>query len=141
MGLMLLFPLTGMLPGIAMQTLATKKMVGNAYRKLHLEEEKHVRYDAINYDSELNHHLVSIGYTEDLLDDTLKDVKRLKEDFISIYNSNIPGYEDTLKNIEKIENKLLHNQNKVFIIKNNLRKRKKLNEDKMIKVRELNQKS
>lgn len=141
MGLMLLFPLTGMLPGIAMQTLATKKMVGNAYRKLHLEEEKHVRYDAINYDSELNHHIVSISYTEDLLDDTLKDVKRLKEDFISIYNSNIPGYEDTLKNIEKIENKLLHNQNKVSIIKNNLRKSKKLNEDKMIKVRELNQKS
>ena len=57
---------------------------------------------------------------------------------MSIYNSNIPGYEDTLKNIEKIENKLLHNQNKVFIIKNNLRRSKKLNEDKMIKVRELN---
>ena len=141
MGLMMLSPFAGMIPGIAMQTLATKKMVGNAYKKLHLEEEKHVRYDAINYDSELNHHIVSISYTEDLLDDTLKDVERLKEDFISIYNSNIPGYEDTLKNIEKMENKLLHNQNKVSIIKNNLKKSKKLNEDKMIKVRELNQKS
>lgn len=140
MGLMMLSPFAGMIPGIAMQTLATKKMVGNAYKKLHLEEEKHVRYDAINYDSELNPHTVSISYTEDLLDDTLKDVKRLKEDFISIYNSNIPGYEDTLKNIEKIENKLLHNQNKVSIIKTKLKKSMKLNEDKMIKVRELNQK-
>lgn len=139
-GLVILSPFGGMLPGIAMQTLATKKMVGNAYKKLHLEEEKHVRYDAINYDSELNHHIVSIGYTEDLLDDTLKDVKTLKEDFMIIYNSNIPGYDDTLKNIEKIENKLLHNQNKVSIIKKNLKKSKKLNEDKMIKVRELNQK-
>lgn len=141
MGLMMLSPLTGMLPGIAIQTLATKKMIDNAYKKLHLEEEKHVRYDAINYDSELNHHIVSIGYTEDLLDDTLKDVKKLKEDFMMIYNSNIPGYEDTLKNIEKIENKLLHNQNKVSIIKTKLKKSMKLNEDKMIKVRELNQKS
>ena len=138
MGLVVMAPLTGMLPGIAMQTLATKKMVNNAYKKLHLEEVKHIKYEAINYDSELNHHIVSISYTEDLLDDTLKDVKRLKKDFISIYNSNIPGYEDILKNIEKIENKLLHNQNKVFIIKNNLKKSKKLNEDKMIKVRELN---
>ena len=138
MGLMMLSPFCGMLPGIAMQTLATKKLIGNAYKKLHFEEEKHVRYSAINYDSELNHHIVSVSYTEDLLDDTLKDVKRLKEEFMSIYNSNIPGYEDTLKNIEKIENKLLHNQNKVFIIKNNLRRSKKLNEDKMIKVRELN---
>lgn len=137
-GLMMLSPFSGMLPGIAMQTFATKKMIGNAYKKLHLEEEKHVRYDAINYDSELNHHLVSIGYTEDLLDDTIKDVKRLKEDFMKIYNSNIPGYEDTLKNLDKIENKLLHNQNKVYIIKNNLKRSKKLNENKMIKVRELN---
>ena len=141
MGLMILSPFCGMLPGIAMQTIATKKMIGNAYKKLHFEEEKHVRYNAINYDSELNHHIVSVSYTEDLLDDTLKDVKRLKEDFMKIYNSNIPGYDDTLKNIEKIENKLLHNQNKVSIIKNNLKKSKKLNEDKMIKVRELNQKS
>lgn len=141
MGLMILSPLTGMIPGIAMQTLATKKMIGNAYKKLHLEEEKHIRYDAINYDSELNHHLTDVNYVENLVDDALKDVKRLKEDFMMIYNSNIPGYEDTLKNIEKIENKLLHNQNKVSIIKNNLKKSKKLNEDKMIKVRELNQKN
>lgn len=141
MGLMILSPFCGMLPGIAMQTLATKKMIGNAYKKLHIEEKKHVRYNAINYDSELNHHIVSVSYTEDLLEDTIKDVKRLKEDFMNIYNSNIPGYDDTLKNIEKIENKLLHNQNKVFIIKNNLKRSKKLNEDKMIKVRELNQKS
>lgn len=141
MGLMLLSPLSGGLPGIAMQTIATKKMVGNAYKKLHMEEEKHVRYSTIDYDRELNHHIVDISYTEDLLDDTLKDVKRLKEDFMMIYSSNIPGYEDTLKKIDKIENKLLHNQNKVSIIKKNLRRSKKLNEDKMIKVRELNQKS
>lgn len=141
MGLIILSPLTGMIPGIAVQTLATKKMIGNAYRHLHLEEVKHIRYDAIDYDSELNHHLTDVNYVENLVDDALKDVDRLKEDFMIIYNSNIPGYEDTLKNIERIENKLLHNQNKVYIIKNNLKKSKKLNEDKMIKVKELNQKS
>ena len=63
MGLMMLSPFCGMLPGIAMQTLATKKLIGNAYKKLHFEEEKHVRYSAINYDSELNHHIVSVSYT------------------------------------------------------------------------------
>lgn len=138
MGLMLLSPLVGFVPGIAMQTIATKKMIGNIYKHMHIEEIRHIHYEAINYDSEINHHLCDVSYTENLIDDTLKDVERLKEDFMMIYNSNIPGYDDTLKNIQKIENKLLHNQNKISIVKRNLKNSKKLNEDKLKKVRQLN---
>ena len=138
MGLMLVSPLTGLLPGIGMQTLAARRMVGNAYRSLHFEDVNHVSYSAIDYDSELNHHLNDVNYVEDLVDNALRDVDRLKEDFIRIYDSKIPGYEDTLKKIEKLEKKLMHNQNKVSIVKKNLKKSKKLNEDKMVKVRQLN---
>ena len=138
MGLMLVSPLTGLLPGIGMQTLAARRMVGNAYRSLHFEDVNHVSYSAIDYDSELNHHLNDVNYVEDLVDNALRDVDRLKEDFIRIYDSKIPGYEDALKKIEKLEKKLMHNQNKVSIVKKNLKKSKKLNEDKMVKVRQLN---
>ena len=72
--------------------------------------------------------------------DTLKDVSRLREDFMMIYNSNIPGYDDTLKKINAIEKKLIRNQNKISIVKKNLKQSKKLNEKKIIKVRELNEK-
>ena len=56
-----------------------------------------------------------------------------------IYNSNIPGYEDTLKKIGQIEDKLLHNQNRVAIVKRNLKNSKKINEDKLILVRKMNE--
>jgi hypothetical protein len=141
MGLMLMSPFTGLIPGISMQTMATRRMIANAYRHIHLEEVNHVRYEAIDYDSELNHHLDDVNYAECLIDDALKDVDRLKEDFMSIYDSRIPGYEDTLKKITAIENKLVRNQNKVAIVKKNLKRSKKINENKIVRVRELNDKA
>ena len=138
MGLLILSPLKGLIPSIAIETLNTKMMIKNIYNNIHMEEVKHIHYSAINYDSELNHHLCSIDYTEELLNDTLSDIERLKEDFMLQYDSRISGYEDTLKNILKIENNIKHNQNRVNIIKNNLKSSKKINDEKMIKVRNLN---
>lgn len=138
MGLLILSPLAGLLPGIAMQTLATKNMIGNIYKHLHVEELKHIHYQAIDYDSEINHHLCDINYTEKLIDDTLRDVSNLKEDFMMIYDSKLPGYDDTLKKIQMIENKLIHNQNRVALVKKNLNKSKKMNDDKLSLVKKLN---
>lgn len=138
MGLLMISPFAGLIPSIAIQTLATKKMIGNIYQQLNPEEVKHVRYSAINYESELNKHLTDVNYTEDLLCDTLNDVKRLKDDFLSIYNSSLPGYEDTLKNIVKIENMIVRNQNRVDMVKKNLKKSKRLNEKKLVLVKDLN---
>lgn len=140
LGLLFVSPFTGMIPGITMQTIATRRMIANAYNHIHLEEVKHVRYSAINYDSELNHHLTDINYAEDLIDDALRDVDNLRKEFMYIYDSKVPGYEDTLKKINKIEKKLLHSQNKVSIVKKRLYANKKLNSDKLIRVRELNDK-
>jgi len=56
------------------------------------------------------------------------------------YDSRIPGYEDTLKKIGKIEENIIRNQNRVEIVRKNLKFSKKLNEDKLRKVRELNEK-
>jgi len=138
MGLIALSPLRGLIPGIAMQAIATKRLIGNIYRNLHYEEVKHIHYETINYDSELNHHLSDVFYTEKLLDSTYRDIEKLKEDFMMQYDSKIPGYEDTLKNILNIEKKVIHNQNKIDIIKKNLKKSKKLNEDKIILVKKMN---
>ena len=140
MGMILMSPFTGMVPGISMQTIMMRRMVGNAYRNLHFENITRVHYDAVNYESELNHYLTDVKYAECLIYDTLKDVSRLREDFMMIYNSNIPGYDDTLKKINAIEKKLIRNQNKISIVKKNLKQSKKLNEKKIIKVRELNEK-
>ena len=138
-GFMMLSPLSGLLPNIAMNTLMTRRLIHNAYHNMKFEEVKHVHYATINYDSELNHHLCDVDYVDALLDDTLKDISKLKDNFMLQYNSKIPGYDDTLKNIKKIEEKVIRNQNRVSIIRNNLKTSKKLNENKMIYVRKLNE--
>lgn len=140
MGLMIVSPLAGFIPSIAIKTIATKRMIANVYKQLHQEEIKNVTYSFVDYNNEINHHLTDIDYTSSLIEDTIHDVEKLKEDFLMFYNSNIPGYEDTLKNIQKIENKLYHNYHKVTIIKDNLNKNKKLNNDKIKLVKELNHK-
>ena len=131
-------PLSGMIPGIGMQALVARRMIANAYRHLHFEDINHVYYEAIDYDSELNHHLLNVSYVEDMVDGAIKDVSRLREEFMSIYDRRIPGYEDTLKKIGEIEKDLVRSQNRVLLAKKNLKKSKKINENKLVRVRKLN---
>ena len=76
-----------------------------------------------------------------MIEDTLSHVEKLKSDFLMQYSSDIPHYEETLQKILKIENLILHQQNKVDIIQKRLLKGKQLNNDKMIKVKRLNEKT
>ena len=139
MGMIFLSPFSGLLPSIGIQTLVARKMVKEAYHQIHFEEEKNIRYSAVDYQFEISKNLNDIDFTSSLLSNTLSDVKNLREDFLLQYQSHIPGYEETLQKLEILENKLIHHQNKVEIIKKHLKKSQKINEDKMIRVRKLNQ--
>ena len=57
---------------------------------------------------------------------------------MSIYDRRIPGYEDTLKKIGEIEKNLVRSQNRVLLAKKNLKRSKKINENKLVRVRKLN---
>ena len=50
----MLSPLSGIIPSIAVNTLMTKKVIGDMYNNLHYEDIKHVCYSAVNYESELS---------------------------------------------------------------------------------------
>ena len=140
-GLMMLSPFSGLLPSIGIQTLLTRRMVQNTYRGIHLEEKNHVRYEAIDYEKDIFSKLTDIRYTSYLIEDTLSHVEKLKSDFLMQYSSDIPHYEEILQKILKIENLILHQQNKVDIIQKRLLKGKKLNNEKMMKVKRLNEKA
>ena len=140
-GLMLMSPFRGFLPGIGLQTIATRRLIGNIRNNLHMEEVRHVHYEAINYDNEINSKLTDVFYVSSMIDDTLKDIKRLREEFMYQYDSSVPGYDDTMDKIDKIYLTIVRNQNKVDKIEKNLKYSKKLNEHKMIRVRKLNEKN
>ena len=134
--LLFVSPLAGLIPSIAINTLATRKMIKNIYNNMHLEKIDKVKYETFNYEREINNKLTDLDYTYALIDDNIID--NLKSDFMLQYDSNLPGYEDTLKKINNIRDKVRGNRYKMDVIKNNLITSKKINEDKMIKVRKLN---
>ena len=137
----MLSPLSGLIPSIAVNTLATRQLIGNIYRNLHYEDVRHVYYSTIDYDSELNNKIADVKFTENLIIDTLDDIKKLKEEFMKQYNSEIPGYQDTLKKINRIEKIIYRNQNKINKVKKKLIVNKKINEKKLVRVKTLNQSS
>ena len=139
MGLMLLSPFSGLLPSIGYQALLTRRMVQSAYHSLHYEKKRHIHYYANDYESEILAKLSDIDYTSYLLSDTLDNVQKLKEDFLRQYQSNIPLYEDFLKKINIMEEKIIHQQNRINIISKKLKKSQERNQHKMMKVRDLNQ--
>ena len=141
LALIMVSPLAGLIPSIAIDTLATRRMLINIYRGLHYEEFNEILYEAYDYESEINNKLTDLDYTYDMVEDTIGFVDRIKSDFMKQYNSAIPGYEDTLKKINDIEKKVKKNRHQLDFMKNNLIQSKKINSDKMIKVRELNQRS
>ena len=57
------------------------------------------------------------------------------------YNSEIPGYKDTLNKINNIEKITYRNLNKINIIEKKLIISKKINEDKLAKVKSLNERN
>lgn len=140
-GLMMISPFLGFLPGIAASTIATRKMVKNAREKMRLEEVNKVNYIAEDFNSEINNRLCDINYVYYVIDDTLNEINGLKKDFLVQYNSRINGYKETLDNINKVEKIIINNRKKVDIIKKRMLESKKINEDKMIRVKKLNENS
>ena len=140
LGLLMLSPLRGTIPGIGIQTLMARNMIVNMYNNIHVERVEHVRYYAKDFERDINDKLNDIDYTSLLIDDALEKIDSLSSDFMLQYQSNIPNYDDTLNKISKIRRVIVRNQNKINKIKNNFLKSKKVNEEKLIRVRELNEK-
>lgn len=124
---------------IFIRTLAANRLLKNISNNMHVEQVKKIEYSAKNYDREIISKISDIDFTYELINDTLYTIKNIKEDFLLMYNSNIPGYQDTLKKLDKIEEKIINNKYKMDTIKNNLNKTRKLNENKIKKLEKLKQ--
>lgn len=144
LGLLLVNPLKGLIPGIATQTLITKNIVSNLYSNLEWEEGKKMVYDAIDYSFSIQNAINNLDDTSSLLDSTLKEIIDLKCEYIekfSKYEDDIYGYKDTIKKINKIENSLLGNKIKINLVKNRMREKEKQNNDKLKMLKKLNSSS
>ena len=109
---------------------------------MHLEENRRTIYEATDFSQEINVALNDIDYTEGLIDKSLNDILVLKGKFkekFEKYNSDIEAYKDAIKKLNKIENAIVNNKIKVGIIRTKMKENERINEQKMAKVRKLNE--
>ena len=139
LGLLMLNPLKGTIPGIGIEALATRELIGNLYHNLHLEKTKHIHYSTVNYHYELNSKIRDVEYVDNLLDSSLRDISRLKSDFKLKFDSSFSSYDSTLNKINKIEHTIVRNQNKVNKIRKRMENSKKINEEKLMRIKKLNE--
>lgn len=137
--LLTLTPLSGIFPGIAARTIATRKLLHGMLENMHYKTQEKSLFLADNYLDEINNRIYDIKDLEDNIDSAIEEVKKLKKEFQDEFLAyNLPEYDKTYKKLELIETNILNNKEKTRIIKEKLIKNKTLNKNTLLKVRKLN---
>lgn len=144
LGLLLINPLKGIIPGIATQTLITKNLVHNLYNNLSWEEDRRMVYEAMDYSGMIGNAINDLDYTTSLVDSTLEEIVLLKNKYksdFSKYSENISSYKDAIQKLNKIENAVLGSKIKIETMKSRMKEKEIANKNKMKMVKKLNENS
>lgn len=138
--LILLSPLKGLFPVIATSTLATKSTIDLLKKQVHIEESKQIVYTAENYEKQITTNISSVNDMKYLISSSISDIKKIKEKLQQDKSlSSSLEYKNIMGKINDIEIVLNNNKNKLDIIETKLNGYKKINSDKLVKVRKLNE--
>ena len=141
LGLLMLTPLKGVFPAIAVQTLMAKDMLKGVYRGLKWEEERRMVYSASNYDSSIEQALNNMDYVSNSIDETLSSLIKMKNVYnykFKNYQNDHSEYKEIIDKINDMANKMMGNKIKVEIMKKRTLEQKKVNHKKLILVDKLN---
>lgn len=141
LGLLMLSPLKGTFPGIAKQTAFTKGEIKRLRSSLTIDEKRYNEYFAYDYSDELRRCINDIDYTSESINSTLVDIINLKKEYTSKfkgYQDKFPEYASAIKKINKIENSIIGSKIKLDMVKTKMLEKEKINNNKMIKIRILN---
>lgn len=137
--LLTLTPLSGIFPGIAARTIATRKLLHGMLENMYYKTQEKSLFLADNYLDEINNRIYDIKDLEDNIDSAIEEVQKLKKEFQDEFLAyNLPEYDKTYKKLELIEANILNNKEKTRIIKEKLIKNKTLNKNTLLKVHKLN---
>lgn len=137
--LLMLSPLKGIFPSIALSTMATKQTLDMIYKRAHIEQVKEVYYNARDYGEQIKGRIYSISDMKNLVEISLAEVRQIKKDFKNeIINNQSLEYSRLLNKIEDIEKALISNANKMNFMEKRLLEQKRLNENSLKKVKKLN---
>ena len=141
LGLLLINPLRGLIPGIATQTIITRNMVRNMRRTLEWETERRMVYEAVDYSREIDRAMGDLDLTASMIDSTLEDLANMKAKYekdFKKYEFSFAGYRDAIRKINKMENAVLGSKIKIAHIQQRLKEKEMQNKNKLKMVKKLN---
>ena len=141
LGLLLVNPLKGLIPGIATETLVTKNLVYNLYKNLEWEENRKIVYDTIDFSDSINNAINNLDSASLLVDSTLEEIVKLKSRYMnefSMYEGYFSSYNDAIKKINKMENAILGNKIKIEMMRQRMKEKEMENKNKLEMVKKLN---
>lgn len=138
--LLLLYPLKGLFPIIATSTLATKSTIDLLKKQVCIEERKKIVYTAEDYEQKINTNIYSVTDMINSITLSMDDISVIRDKLKqNIGLSSTLEYKNVMKKIDNIELILKNNKDKLNNIQSKLNTYKKINDDKLIKVRKLNE--
>ncbi len=140
-GLLMLNPLKGIFPSIAMQTLMARDMLRGVYHGLKWEEERKMVYSASDYSLSIEQAINNMDYVSNSIDNVLGNLISLKETYnekFKDYQKNHSEYKEIIDKINDMANKMMGNKIKVEIIRKRALEQKKVNYKKLVLVDKLN---
>ena len=103
--------------------------------------KRYNEYFAYDYSDELRRCINDIDYTSESINSTLVDIINLKKEYtfkFKSYQDKFPEYASAIKKINKIENSIIGSKIKLDMVKTKMLEKEKINNNKMIKIRVLN---
>ena len=141
-GLISLTPFSGVIPGIAVKTAITRRLVSEMIKNIHYEKNERIIYCVHNYISELDGKIYDINSVSKNIDDALNDIEKLKKEFRDYYfKYHLKEYEEVYKKIIKIEEDIIISKKNITTIRNSLLENKGLNQKVLKKVKRLNERN
>ena len=141
LGLLLINPLKGLIPGIAVQTVMTRNIIHNLHNNLEWEESRKMVYDAIDYSYSIDIAINDLNHTSSLIDSSLEDISNLKQKYTNEfkkYQGSISEYNEVIKKLNKIENSIMGSKIKVDLMKDKMKEKERQNANKLKRVKTLN---
>lgn len=141
LGLLLINPLRGLIPGIATQTIITRNMVRNMRRSLEWETDRKMVYEAIDYSREIDSALGNLNLTASMINATLEDLAAMKAKYMhdfKKYENSFSGYRDAIRKINKMENAVLGSKIKIEHMQERMKEKERQNKNKLKMVKKLN---
>lgn len=140
--LLMLSPLRGMIPSIVRETVTTKNVISNLYHNLVWEEKRYRVYETVDYGNKIMEAINSVDNASRIVDETLEDIVNLKIQYnqqFKRYQGDINEYRDVIGKLNNMENKIMGNKIKMEIIKRQMKEQEKINQQKLLMIRKLNE--